>query len=220
MMPAPPDIPASSPPIEPRVSIEVPGSCLAQSLVLSTRLVLAATGKRASQLSPRIPGSILWEEKTVVRLEGAGPRFPIEFVSFPSDLRHAAWYVYATDDLEQPFLGGVRLYVNSENAAVARALTAVSPDAADRVVLSALYNDVGRQLVEMALQSEAFISRSAEANLFSEDSVGRALCSLLSNFLEGHLPTDLRDQFRSDPRRFAELLQDRFMLFEGITSAE
>ena len=103
-------------------------------------------------------GSVVWTDRKRCRLQGDAPMFPIEIADFRAlglDTR-APWHLEVRDDLDSPAMGAIHLLVNRDIETVVAAVAhAGNPDEAEAKVLSAMYADVGRTLVEFALNIES-----------------------------------------------------------------
>lgn len=198
------------------LSADIPGSLLSGDVQIATQVVLAAAGKSKSALAPRYPGSILWDDTTLVALEGSGSRFPMEVVDFNTAAwapYNAGWFLsWNSDELHQPFLRNVRLFINSSHPTVAAATQSATTAPEHILVRSAMYYDVGRQLIRGALFNEEFVENPGS---FIEGSTGRAIYGMLGVFFPGSKPSALRDTMTSRPEHFDGLLQGTFRLFQS-----
>ena len=66
------------------VSLNPPSENLGGTLLLLSQLTLAEPSASESPLAPRSPGSILWEDRVSVTLEGSAARFPVEMIESTS----------------------------------------------------------------------------------------------------------------------------------------
>jgi hypothetical protein len=196
------------------LTLQLEGVRLADRIRVETQLVLArpATGQLA--LAPRRAGSILWRDETTVQLEGSASRFPMEWADFrdagwlPAD---AGWYLdWDRDDLNRPFLGGVRLFVNSAHETVRRAAGATHPLPTERPIRDAMRWDVGRTLILGALANEDFVN---DPRRYSEGSTGKVICNIIGASFPGESLESLRSRWRAEPFQFDCYLQDRLGLF-------
>jgi hypothetical protein len=123
----------------------------------------------------------------------------------------AGWYLsWSKDELHVPFLRNVRLYLNSSHAMVIGSVQSANPTAEQKVIRSAIYYDVGRQLVRGALENEDFVLHPEE---FAEGSTGHALVRLIRTFFGSETPRALRSTMRDRPEYFDSLLQGSLKLF-------
>lgn len=102
------------------VSIELnqPGETLADALHLETTVLLArSVPVPLSPISPVHEGSIVWQEKKRIRLEGDVSRFPVSETDLGQLLgeewKDALWYLQVDWDPATAFDSSVRLHVNS-----------------------------------------------------------------------------------------------------------
>jgi hypothetical protein len=192
----------------------VKGHVLSANIELRTQIVVLDADSR-DKLAPTRPGSVVWSDSREILLEGCGARFPLELVTLPADEQYAGWLLVVSDDFDWPFLGGVRLYINTENEVVRAAITATESDTRSALVRSAIYHDIGRQMIAKALSSEDFrrnYDRSA-VSTYLKGSVGHALWSLLKTFLPGQTAADLNQMRVASPAKFESMLQHKFRLF-------
>ncbi|MFH8472890.1 hypothetical protein [Streptomyces sp. NPDC018000] len=195
------------------IDIELRGADLGGLLLLDTALVLAERRTDARPSSPRRAGSILWSERATLRLQGDAPQFPMAVIdfartSFPDD---AAWHLQISGGLESATMGALLLLVNERNTVTATAFeNAGKPRPIDQVVLSAVYADAARILVEHALGHEEF----TEDSDYPEDSLGATLLSLFDRLFPDQSITDIRLRQRQSPSLFASDLQAAVKIFE------
>ncbi|MFD7708080.1 hypothetical protein [Streptomyces sp. NPDC059786] len=193
--------------------IRLRGADLGGLLLLDTALVLAKRRSDARPSSPRRAGSVLWSDRTALRLQGDAPQFPMALIdfertSFPNE---AAWHLQISGSLESATMGSLLLLVNERNRVTATAFgNAGKPRPIDRIVLSAVYADAARIMVEHALNHDDF---SEEAD-FPEDSLGATFLSLFDQLFPGQLITDIRLRRLQSPALFASDLQAAVKIFE------
>jgi hypothetical protein len=207
----------SEKPREFTLSADIPGHMLAGDVDISTQIVLGEACDRDNLLAPRFPGSILWSDNIRVSLEGHASRFPMEAVDFNAVSwapYNAAWYLaWNSDDLHIPYLRNVRLFINSSNPTVVASVQAGSPSPEQAAIKSAVYYDVGRQLMRGALTNEELLESPTS---FTEGSTGRALLRMLSVFFPGTRPTALRDMMTARSEYFDGMLQGTLRLFQPV----
>ena len=142
------------------LDVHLRGADLGGVLLLDTALVLAERRNDARPSSPRRAGSVLWSDRERLRLQGDAPQFPMAVIDFArtSFPDQAAWHVQISGDLESAAMGSLLLLVNEKNAITATAFeNAAKPRPVDRVVLSAVYADVARTMIEHALGLDEFV---------------------------------------------------------------
>lgn len=207
----------SKKPREFTLSADIPGHMLAGDVEISTQIVLAEACAGRNVLAPRFPGSVLWEDSVRVSLEGTASRFPMEAVDFNAVSwapYNAAWYLaWNSDDLHIPYLRNVRLFINSSHPAVVASVQTATPSPEQAAIRSAVYYDVGRQLIRGALTNEELLESSAS---FAEGSTGRALLRMLSLFFSGTRPTALREMMINRREHFDGMLQGTLRLFQPV----
>lgn len=184
----------------------LPGSQLGGVLALETVLVLSRTATAAAPFAPRRAGSLLWADATALRLQGDAPLFPMTVIDFAhtSFRDGAAWHLQLGSDLNAAAMGSMLLLVNEKAADVSAAFAhAARPGPVDRVVLSMVYSDCARIMIEHALLKEEFVDDAD----FSEDSLGATLASLFHRLFPGRTVQDLRQLRQNSPSLFASELQ-------------
>lgn len=195
------------------VEVRLRGADLGGLLLLDTALVLAERINDARPSSPRRAGSVLWSDREVLRLQGDAPQFPMAVIdfgrtSFPED---AAWHLQISGGLESATMGALLLLVNEQNTVTATAFqNAGKPRPVDRIVLSAVYADAARVMVEHALAQEGF----AEDADFPDGSLGATLLSLFDQLFPGQSITDISLRRRQSPALFSSDLQAAVKIFE------
>ncbi|MGP4051559.1 hypothetical protein [Streptomyces sp. 2A115] len=194
-------------------NVRLRGADLGGLLLLDTALVLAERRDDARPSSPRRAGSVLWSDRESLRLQGDAPQFPMAVIdfaltSFPED---AAWHLQISGGLESATMGSLLLLVNERNTVTATAFgNAGKPRPVDRIVLSAVYADAARIMIEHALNDDDF----AEDADFPDDSLGATLLSLFDQLFPGQSITDIRLRQRQSPALFASDLQAAVKIFE------
>ncbi|MFD5368213.1 hypothetical protein [Streptomyces sp. NPDC127103] len=196
------------------LEVRLPGADLGGLLVLDTALVLAERRSDGRPSSPRRAGSVLWSERESVRLQGDAPQFPMAVIdfahtSFPDG---AAWHLQISGGLESATMGSLLLLVNEQNKVTAAAFeNAHKPRrAVDQVVLSAVYADAARIMIEYALSHDDF----SEESDYAEDSLGATLLSLFDQLFPDQSITDVRLRRLQSPAIFASDLQAAVKIFE------
>lgn len=195
------------------IDCELRGADLGGLLVLDTAVVLAERLPDARPSSPRRAGSILWSDRRALRLQGDAPQFPMAVIdfgltSFPDD---AAWHLQISGSLESATMGALLLLINERNTVTATAFeNAGKPRQIDRLVLSAVYADAARLMVEHSLSHEDFCDESD----YPDDSLGATMLSLFDRLFPDQPITDIRLRQRQSPSLFASDLQAAVKIFE------
>ncbi|MEV7408482.1 hypothetical protein ACWDMR_06355 [Streptomyces althioticus] len=189
------------------------GADLGGLLLLDTALLLAERRVDARPSTPRRAGSVLWSDRQTLRLQGDAPQFPMAVIdfartSFPDD---AAWHLQISGGLDSATMGSLLLLVNERNGATANAFQKASkPGPVDRIVLSAVYADAARIMVEHALNQDDFTGDTD----FPEGSLGATLLNLVEQLFPGQSITDIRLRRQQSPALFASDLQAAVKIFK------
>ncbi|MCL4876221.1 MAG: hypothetical protein KJ064_06170 [Anaerolineae bacterium] len=193
------------------LSINAEGIKLAKSIEIITQLILLTPGNEARPFSPKMPGSILFQDKYSVTLEGDGARFPIEVVNFEETSyfqSKAGWILYWNpDDLYQTVLGDIRLYINSQHERVKRAVS--ENLAEDFDIREAIRIDTARIMLYGALNNADFVENPKQ---YPDGSVGAAIRRMINLYFPGDSLSDLRAKL-DQPHIFDHLIQDRLLIF-------
>ncbi|WP_405390587.1 hypothetical protein OG596_23670 [Streptomyces sp. NBC_01102] len=201
---------AGTVPVE--IDLELRGADLGGLLILDTALVLAERRFDGRPSSPRRAGSILWSDREALRLQGDAPQFPMAVIDFArtSFPDRAAWHLQISGGLESATMGALLLLINERNTITATAFeNARKPRPIDQVVLSAVYADAARIMIEHALHHEEFTDDSD----YPEDSLGATLLSLFDQLFPDQSVTDVRLRQRQSPSLFASDLQAAVKIF-------
>ncbi|MFG2945524.1 hypothetical protein [Streptomyces adustus] len=193
--------------------VRLRGADLGGLLLLDTALVLAERVKDARPSSPRRAGSLLWSDRETLRLQGDAPQFPMAVIDFArtSFPENAAWHLQISGGLESATMGSLLLLVNEQNTVTSTAFqNAGKPRPLDRVVLSAVYADAARVMVEHALAHEEFVEDAD----FPDGSLGATLLSLFDQLFPSQSITDVRLRHRQSPALFSSDLQAAVKIFE------
>ncbi|MFG2653722.1 hypothetical protein [Streptomyces sp. NPDC048425] len=195
------------------LDVRLRGADLGGVLLLDTALVLAERRDDARPAAPRRAGSVLWDDGVELRLQGDAPQFPMAVIDFShtSFPNGAAWHIQISGELDSAAMGSLLLLVNERNTATAEAFqNAARPRAVDRVVLSAVYADVARTMIEYALSQDDFMDEADHP----EDSLGATLLSLFHRLFPEQSITDVRLRRQHAPSLFASELQAAVKIFE------
>lgn len=134
-----------------KITQKVIGNCLSKRLFLECTIVLAYEAS-GGPLSPKLPGSKLWQDVFDVSLEGEEPRFPVEALSFSRRFagrreEHALWYLlWSPFSLQLEFSGGVLLYLNNDNEEFIQRVIE-----RDVLTIRAMVSDVMAQMIAAAI---------------------------------------------------------------------
>lgn len=200
-----------------RLAVALPGSELGGRVELRTIVALADGGLGRRPLAAQIPGSVIWEDSTTVALEGAGSRFPMEWLDFASASwlpSGAGWYLDWTPDApEAPALGAIRLYLNSGHEAVRRAVIGNPPMPEDQVIRDVIEFDVARSLILGALRTEP---GPWDAAVLVDGTVAAVVSRLIGVAFPAETIDGLRNRLRAAPERLEVRIQDGLRLFHDL----
>ena len=196
------------------VNCHVDGAQLANQIRFQVHLVLATPGRSPSKLAPRIPGSILWQEERILRLEGQGSRFPTEFLHFAASSNPlpsgAGWYLeWNPEAFEEALMGRVRLFLNADNKIISRSVKGNSRE--DTLIQGMIRFDIGKTMIVAALSSETFLE---SYHHYENGSVGATIRNILNTYFPTDSIEELAGLYHNSSARFECMLQERFQLFE------
>jgi hypothetical protein len=196
---------------------EVPSPSVAENLILQSVLMLDRHGPEAvSPLAAKQPGSILWEDSVSLIVEGRSARMPIlaiDFSKFKSVEQDAAWFVLTGSNwLQQDPTAGITVYINAGRPLLLGALSARRPDPHQLSIQSVFYHDVGRILLERALDDEDF----NEDVDFRTGSTGGSIQSTLRSMFGQESFAQIRKSKADDPAGFERTLQTRNKLLSNL----
>lgn len=200
-----------------RLSLTVPGFELAGRVILRTGVVLVAREAGDEPLAALIPGSVLWQDSTVLPVEGAGSRFPMEWLEFGGTgwlPNGAGWYLeWSPDEPEAPALGAIRLYLNESHPSVRAAVMANPPQPHQKVIRDAIQFDVARTLILGALRADPAVWDEAAGDPASVASVVNRLIRVV---FPGESIQGLRHREAVTPERLEARMQDGLRLFRRV----
>lgn len=108
------------------IDVKLDGYKLAGNLSLYSRIVLAQRPKGSIPLgAPRIPGSVLVEDRQLLALEREVTMFPVQLVDFARTAYSpdASWHLDVDPDLEAPFMAGFLLQINRRDTELCEAIS-------------------------------------------------------------------------------------------------
>jgi hypothetical protein len=194
--------------------LHAPGLRLKRSVQLRTAVVLwsRAAGAPLDSLAPFQRGSVLWDDKTTVILEGKAPRFPVTAVSFAENGLGEAGSCWRLDwggELEAPAMGALRLWLNTANKNFYAAV--VSPDKSPETgaVRSSLRFSVANELLGLALARADELEHAS----FESGSSGRVFTDLITRLFPEMSIAELSTLRLRRPSDYSVLLQSRMGLF-------
>lgn len=192
--------------------VEAPGSSLAHAVVLETRVVLVTPNEGSSPISATMPGSVLWEDHSVLDLEGLGSRFPTEWADFTTSIYpdEAAWALdWSPQDLGCSTLGAVRLLLNQKHPA-SELLRQDSPSPAAKLVWDVIRLDIARQLIMGALANDDFVREPEE---FAEGTLGATVRRMIRTYFPHESIPTLRSLGARNPALLESRLQASLRAF-------
>lgn len=185
-----------------RIEFTLNGPDLGSVLSLETCVRLSADDTAAAGPVARRAGSVLWSETYRARLKGDAARFPmalVDPVAHGHDPR-IPWFLDIRPELDAPAVGAINLLVNRHHHRVARAIeTADRPDPEAAAILSSMYHDLGRTLMDFALGAQDLWGGQD----FEEDTFGRTLSSLVRRVFPKDTEAAIREMREVDPAGFA-----------------
>lgn len=209
-------LPSTPDPVEVEVVGQVPTDAIAQHLALHTKVVLAQPLTHDDRTVARHSGSAFWEDFYKLTLDPVTSLFPVELVDLPSSgwaEPDAGWFLsWSTFDLERPFLGSVRLFVNFRHTEVAKAVTGPALTREAWAMRQTIYFDVARSLVLGVLHDSDFMQRKGE---YPADSVGRVVRDIIERLWPSEELFGLKNLAESSPEHFNAELQARLGIFRG-----
>lgn len=197
------------------IDLVAEGEDLGGFLTIETILDLADEIQSDEPFVAQRAGSILWSDQVRVHLEGAAGLLPTAPVSFTEAglPQGAAWYVSMDgSDWLQAAMGSLLILLNTDNAAVRRALASENEETAP-LLWDTLGIDIVTDLVGRALDDESFDDDAGDADQEGDLTMAGLVKSLVRTYLA--LPTEsptnamrrLRDERRGDPSRFRAQVQ-------------
>ncbi|MGC5163018.1 hypothetical protein ACLQ3J_09875 [Rhodococcus sp. DT1] len=202
--------------IEVAVEFVLVGADLGGTVELETSLTLAEDLDNAPDFAPRLGGSLLWVDTKTLRLQGEAPQFPIAVVDFAATdfPEGAGWYLQIGRNLEAAAMGALLLCINEATPGAANAFkNAGNPQMVDAAIVSAVYADVARTMIEYALANPEFDDYLE----FPDDSLGAILQSLVQKCFPDSSLDDLRKQRENSPAWFSSAIQGAVRVFEDIS---
>ncbi len=194
----------------------LPGSDLGGVLVLDTALVLAKRRVGADRpVAARRAGSVLWGDRRQMRLQGDAPQFPMAVIDFAKTnySEGAAWHLDIGTNLEAATMGSLLLLVNESKNIAAEALkNAGNPRLQDKIVLSMIYGDIARVMVEHALSLPDF----NDDMTVHDETLGATLLELFGRLFPDRSIEDVRLRAQQSPSLFASELQSAVRIFEDV----
>lgn len=193
---------------------DISGGDIAGTLHVDTCVLVAQSRDNGAPLAARHAGSVLVQERQTVQLDTSTSFFPVEVVDFKTGSwanPDAGWRLsWNTFNLEQPFLGSVRLFINAGHPRVAFAVSGNAPTAEASAIRAAIYFDVAKTLVLGTLASEDFIERDGD---YTDGSCGKVVYALIQMLFPGDSLSGLATAASQRSDFFNTDLQGRLRVF-------
>lgn len=162
------------------------------------------------------PGAILWQDHENGRYVSLGAgRFPLALVNFKTTgLGEAAssWrLIVDLQDIDAPFKRVVRLYINSLNGRVVRALSENARGVESSLIRQLLQYDIEKELVMIAVREHALLTASQKEN----GTLAAVLHDLIQRRFPEQTPEALSAKVSIDPKGFETELQARLGFLQG-----
>lgn len=212
-------LPTTQEPAQVVVAGSIPAEAASGRLSLETKISLAGIVHSAHPLAATLPGSVLWVDLHSVSLDGSTSFFPIQLANFDDESAtwtqpDAAWcLLWPALELDRPFLGSVKLLINSSHPRVASAVSGPARTKEAHAIRATIYFDVARTMMLGGLNNPEFIDCDGE---YLPGSCGKAVHDLIRY----HFPADklvaLRDTASSAPELFSADLQSKLRLFWSL----
>lgn len=136
--------------------LTIPPERTGPTLEVTRSIALRHNRNPGTPIEARWAGSVLWEDTTRVRLGNTSADFPVELLEFASShmrrFRHNSWYLDLPDSADRSALGAMLLLINTADATLTEAATAVKPSRAQGAVLASLEESLTEHLVIWALE--------------------------------------------------------------------
>jgi hypothetical protein len=197
------ELDTNEPLLDREIRVVLDGARAGGMLTLATRLLLAADLQHPGTGVAHQAGSILWEQRQRIRLQGAGAQFPVSSMSFAGSAlpETAPWHLNISGtSLHAAAAGCLLLVVNENNKEVSDAFAkaTMNPTSAQRLIVNAAYTDTAVRMLTHALMDESF-SPDEE---YPEDSLGAACLNLLRSVFGHTQVEEARATLHSDPSLF------------------
>lgn len=190
----------------------IAGSAAGGIVDVDTVVVLARAHDGGDPLAPHRAGSVLWQQRSTVQLQGNASQFPISVVDFSrtSLPDNAGWHLEINGSLDSAAMGSLLLLINEQHKPVAEAFgNAGKPRPADRLVLSAVYADVARAMIEHALAVDDFDDETE----YEQETLGTMLRDIFRKIFGETTVKDVRLRAKDSPAIVATTVQAAVSIF-------
>lgn len=136
------------------IELEEAGTHFADVLHIETTFILSEPIKTPqSHISPVKEGSVLWQERKRIRIEGDAYRFPVSETNLElllgSPWKDALWYLHVEwEDCRAPFDSAVRLHVNSLQRLFAKRFREGDPKTV-HIVMADVITQIASGIIEL-----------------------------------------------------------------------
>lgn len=188
---------------------------IADNLILERQLILSAPPASPGRFSSTHPASILWREPSPLRvdLEGTGGILPTDLAPFRDEADPEAVWALRSQlaELDLPATASVKLILNEDHPDIRYIVGTERWDDRARAVMSAIHWDVGRNLVDLALNHDEFDMDTE----YMDDSIGRSLQILVGAIFGEASPASIRELKIQRPVEYQTTLQAGLRLLRG-----
>lgn len=210
-------LPVANAPVTLILGGNVPADAASGLLTLETKIALSVLMQNGNPLAARLPGSVVWIDAQSVSLDGATSFFPVQVADFGQaawSRPDAGWCLLGSPmDMQKPFLGSVKLLINSRHVRIAQAVTGPASSRESQAIRSAIYFDVARSLILGALGDDEFIERDGD---YPPESCGKVVNDLIRTMFPHDSLPGLRNAATATPEQFGADLQAALRVFGGV----
>ena len=187
------------------ISLKIDGSLIGEKLVISTNICLLKNNSN-SAVAANSQGSILWQDRQEILLEGHGSLFPVEVNSFPKSYSNANWYL-SIGEMTASISGGLRLYINGDKENLINDINSVENNGE---ISKIIYADIARLIVLKSIHDPEFRKNTLIKNeTYSDNTVGKCAYDLIKLYLKKS-PNEIYEQYIFDPLAFERDIQHKF----------
>jgi hypothetical protein len=201
------------------LTLSVPSPALAGVLKVTTHIVLESAGANPKPEAARILGSVLWEQRARLELEGTASRLSVTVADFRERYGDgegdAVWTIQTSPDwLSCHPSVGLQIVFNKLNQKVVDSIRQHRPGPKEKAIRSTIAFDVGRLILLRALADVDGFDDHAQ---FEEGTTGASIKARLKSLFPGLSIGQIRTLQQDEADRFERLLQAHHQLFAGST---